>query len=114
MRGVRRSDIHVSAGGQEPKEPSRITYTNKIGDSGFIHRGRVYSGVRTCRVGRTVQLWGEGYGEPFATTETNGRARYRFVQAQDSIAVDYYTVVVRKEKPRVICRGAESKHKPLD
>ncbi|MDQ2675662.1 MAG: hypothetical protein M3Y34_02545 [Actinomycetota bacterium] len=103
----------VPAGAGVPKAESEISYRNYLQTSTFIHKGKVRSESAKCVKKRTVELYGEGFEKPFERQLTNAKGRYKFIMKQDSIAGDYYTRVTRKVKASVVCKAAESKHKPL-
>jgi hypothetical protein len=97
----------------QPTLESRISYSNSVSGDMFLHQGQVRSSALACERGRRVDLFGEGFEEPFDSTRTDPNGRYLFSMKQDGIASDYYTRVRRAEKPAAICKAAESKHKPL-
>ena len=97
----------------KPKAKSEISYRNSLKTSTYIHKGKVRSDSPKCVKGRTVELYGEGFEKPFERMPSDADGRYKFTMKQDSIVGDYYTRVTRKVKPSVICKAAESKHKPL-
>jgi len=106
--------VAALAGAGQPKADSEISYRNLVKGSLYIHKGKVRSESPKCVKGRTVELYGEGFDEkPFEREPTDADGRYKFKMKQDSIAGDYYTRVTRKVKQSVICKAAESKHKPL-
>jgi hypothetical protein len=105
--------VATIAGAGQPKAESTISYRNVIKGSLYIHKGKVGSESPKCVKRRTVELWGEGFDKPFDRVLTDADGRYKFKMKQDSIVGNYYTRVTRKVKQSVICKAAESKHKPL-
>jgi len=104
----------VAIGGGTQKVPSTITYQNSVDNGTFIHQGEVKSELRRCERDRRVDLYGEGFDEPFESDRTNDEGRYRIVMPGDGIPQDYYTRVRPLHKGSITCKGDESKHKPLD
>jgi len=108
--------VPMAFGAGTQKVASKITYQNSIAPppNGYIHEGEVKSDLKKCERDRTVRLYGEGVDEPFGKDKTNADGEYRITLGQDGLVTDYYTRVRVLHKGSVTCKGAESKHKPLD
>ena len=102
-----------TAAAGKPKVESEITYRNGVEDFMFIHEGKVKSALQACVKGRTVKLYAEEQPGSFGSDTTNRDGEYRIELPGDGIVTDYYTKVTKEQTQNVICKAAESKHKPL-
>lgn len=102
-----------TAAAGKPKVDSEITYRNGVEDLMFVHEGEVKSAVQACVRKRLVKLYAEEAGGSFGSDMTNRDGEYRIELPGDGIPTDYYTRVKKAERPAVICKADESKHKPF-